>query len=103
MVITKEIKEVITKTPFVPIVTVSSQGEPHLIVVGKVLEVREEDVLVFGIYKMAQTQKNIMETGKMQVIIATTQDGPKGCRLTGQACIEGKQVMFKAEKAEALL
>lgn len=51
MVISTEIKDLIKHVPFVPITTVSEGGQPHLIVVGKVKEVRGEDVLVFGIYK----------------------------------------------------
>jgi predicted pyridoxine 5'-phosphate oxidase superfamily flavin-nucleotide-binding protein len=103
MVITEEIKDLVTKAPFIPIVTVSPEGEPHAIVVGKVAEVREGDVLAFGIYKMEVTQQNIKHNGKMQVIISTMDGGPKGFRLTGKACVEGKLVLFKAEKAEALL
>ncbi len=103
MVITEEIKDVISKAPFVPLVTVSEKGEPHLIVVGKVAEIREGDVLAFGIYKMEVTQQNIKENGKMQVLIATMEGGPKGFRLIGRASIEDKLVLFKAEKAEALL
>lgn len=103
MVITEEIKDMVSKAPFIPIVTVSAQGDPHLIVVGKVAEIREGNVLVFGIYKMDITQQNIRSNGRMQVIIATTDGGPRGFRLTGKACIEEKLVLFKAEKAEALL
>ncbi|MBO8169864.1 MAG: pyridoxamine 5'-phosphate oxidase family protein [Thermoanaerobacteraceae bacterium] len=103
MVITKKIQDLIQQAPIVPIVTVSSQGEPHLIVVGQVKEVREGDTLVFGIYKMQTTQRNIRETGEMQVVIASREGGPKGYRLTGKAWVEGQQVLFKAESAEALL
>jgi predicted pyridoxine 5'-phosphate oxidase superfamily flavin-nucleotide-binding protein len=103
MVLTEEIKDVISKAPFVPLVTVSAKGEPHLIVVGKVAEIRDGDVLAFGIYKMEITRQNIENNGKMQVLIATMEGGPKGFRLTGTASIEGKLVLFKAEKAEALL
>ena len=103
MVLTEEIKDVVSKAPFVPLVTVSAQGEPHLIVVGKVAEIREGDVLGFGIYKMDVTQQNIKNNGKMQVLIATMEGGPKGFRLTGTARIEEKLVLFKAEKAESLL
>ena len=103
MVITKEIKELIPKAQTVSVVTVSNEGEPHLIVVGKVEEVRDEDTLVFGIYKMQVTQKNIRDNGKMQVAIATMDGGPKGYRLSGHASIEGKQVFFKVEEAELLL
>ncbi|WP_242832384.1 hypothetical protein [Desulfosporosinus orientis] len=52
---------------------------------------------------MEITQQNIKANVQMQVIIATMQDGPKGYRLTGKACIEEKLVLFKTEKTEALL
>lgn len=103
MVITEKIKEVILKAPFIPITTVSANGEPHMIVVGKVMEVRDGDILGFGIYKMEVTQQNIKDNGKMQVVIATMEGGPKGFRLEGKACIEEKLVLFKAEKVEELL
>jgi predicted pyridoxine 5'-phosphate oxidase superfamily flavin-nucleotide-binding protein len=103
VIITKEIKELITKAPTVSIATVSNEGEPHLIIVGKVAEVRDEDILVFGIYKMQVTQQNIHDNGKMQVAIATMDGNPKGYRLSGQASIDEKQVLFKVEKAELLL
>jgi uncharacterized protein len=103
MVITEDIKKMIPEAPFVPIVTVSMQGESHLIVVGQVKEIKENDVLAFGIYKMEKTQQNIQQTGLMQVAIVSKTDGPKGIRLSGKACVEDKLVLFKAEKAEALL
>jgi len=103
MVITEEIKKMITEAPFVPIVTASTQGEPHLIVVGQVKEIKENDVLAFGIYKMEKTQQNIQQTRLMQVAIVSKTDGPKGFRLSGKASVEGELVLFKAEKAEALL
>ncbi|MDQ7097181.1 pyridoxamine 5'-phosphate oxidase family protein [Desulfosporosinus sp. PR] len=103
MVITKEVLDVIAKAPFIPITTVSAQGEPHSIVVGKVAEVREGDILGFGVYKMDVTQQNIKANGIMQVIIATMEGGPKGFRLEGKACVEEKLVLFKAEKLEKLL
>lgn len=103
MVITDEIKKLAKEAPIVPITTVSAQGEPHLIVVSQVKEVKDGDVLAFGIYKMERTQQNIKETGSMQVVLASKVDGPKGYRLIGKAFIEGKEVLFKVEKAEALL
>lgn len=103
MVITQEIKDMVSKAPFIPITTVSANGEQHMIVVGKVAEIREGDILGFGIYKMEVTQQNIKDNGKMQVIIATMEGGPKGFRLTGKACIEEKLVLFKAEKVKELL
>jgi uncharacterized protein len=103
MVITDEIKEVISKAPFIPITTVSISGEPHTILAGKVVEVREGDALVFGIYKMEVTQQNIKDTGKIQIILATMEGGPKGFRLEGKACTEEKLLLFKAEKVEKML
>lgn len=103
MVIDETIKDLIPKAPFIPIATVSENGEPHLIVVGKVAEVRDEDTLAFGIYKMDTTRKNLSANGQMQVTIVSTEGGPKGFRLTGKAHAEEKVVVFKAEKAEALL
>lgn len=102
MIITDEIKNLVAKAPFIPLVTVSPQGEPHIIVVGKG-EIGEGDTLSFGIYKMEKTQQNINANEKMQVVIATMEGGPKGFRLTGKACIKDKLVLFKAETAEPLL
>src|SRR5680860_1894714 len=99
MVITKKIKEVISKAPFIPITTVSLNGEPHMIVVGKVVEVRDEDILAFGIYKMEVTQQNIKDNGKMQVVIAKMEGGRKGFRLEVKVFIAEKLVMYEAEEA----
>lgn len=98
-----EVKELIPKVPFVPITTVSREGEPHLIVVGAVKDVREDDVVVFEIYKMSITQNNLNKTGTMQVAIATKEGGPKGYRLEGKGCVEGKEVLMKVEKVEQLI
>lgn len=103
MVITQEINELIEKAPMVPIATVSANGEPHLIVVGKVKEVRESETLVFGVYKMERTQQNLKANSLMQVIIAVREGGSKGYRLTGKASVEGNLVLFKAEHSEKLL
>lgn len=53
--------------------------------------------------KMEKTQQNITATGNAQVAIVSKSEGSKGYRLLGKAGIEGKEVLFKAEKAEALL
>ncbi|KKM08669.1 pyridoxamine 5-phosphate oxidase [Clostridiales bacterium PH28_bin88] len=103
MLLTDEVKELIPKAPIVPVVTVSREGEPHLITVGKVKEVRDEGILVFGIFRMETTQKNLRETGKMQVVIASRENSPKGFRLKGEGRIEGKEVLFQVEKVESLL
>ncbi|MFZ7101609.1 MAG: pyridoxamine 5'-phosphate oxidase family protein [Peptococcaceae bacterium] len=103
MILNQKIVDLISQVPFVPIVTASEAGEPHLIVVGQVKEIRDQEILAFGIHKMAKTQENVKNNGLMQVVIASRQDGPQGYRLSGQACIEGNTVLFKAEKAEALI
>lgn len=103
MIITSAIKQMVKEAAFIPIVTVSTQGELHLIVVGKVKEIKDDDVLAFGIYKMERTQQNIKENGTMQVALVSTTDGPKGYRLVGKACVDGQDILFKVEKAEALI
>ncbi|MBV7272634.1 pyridoxamine 5'-phosphate oxidase family protein [Clostridium thailandense] len=102
MIITDEIKNVVTKSPFISITTMSPKGEPHMIVVGKG-EIVDEDMLSFGIYKMEKTQQNIKNNDIMQVVVATTEGGPKGFRLTGKACIRDSSVLFKADKAEPMI
>ena len=103
MIITEEILALISKAPFIPIVTLSNKAEPHLIAVGGVKETRDDDTLVFGIYKMQKTQQNIKDNGFMQVVIATMEGGAKGYRLTGKASIDEQVVIFKADKADALM
>jgi predicted pyridoxine 5'-phosphate oxidase superfamily flavin-nucleotide-binding protein len=99
-VLTQEIKEVLGQAPFVPITTVSGDGKPHLIVVGKAKEIRGDNTVVFGIYKMNKTQKNLAETGLMQVAAVS---GKKGFRLSGKARTEGEEIIFTADGAESLL
>lgn len=99
-VLTPEIKEVISQSAFVPITTLSGNGQPHLIVVGKVKEIRSDDTLVFGVYKMVKTRENLAETGIMQVAVAA---GKKGYRLSGKGRAEGDEVLFAVEQVEALL
>ena len=98
--LTPEVKEVITQSAFVPLVTVTKDGQPHLIVVGKVKETRGEDTVVFGVYKMVTTGRNLAETGIMQ---AAAVAGKKGYRLSGRARMEGQEVLFTVERVDALL
>jgi len=99
-VLTPEIKEVVGQAPFVPITTVSGDGQPHLIVAGKVKEIRGDHTLVFGVYKMEKTRRNLAETGLMQVAAVS---GKKGYRLSGRARVEGEEVLLTVDKAESLL
>lgn len=99
-VLTQEIKDVISQSAFVPLVTMSGEGQPHLIVAGKVKEIIGDDTLAFGVYKMVKTRRNLTATGIMQ---AAAVAGKMGYRLTGKGKEEGDCVIFTVEKAEALL
>jgi hypothetical protein len=101
MVMNDDVKQVVEGTAFLSLVTIKSDGNPHPIVAGKG-EVAG-DTVIFGIYKMEQTQKNLSANNHAWVIGATRIDGkPKGYRLTGVAEAKGKQLVFTAAKAEAL-
>ncbi|MDR3165236.1 MAG: pyridoxamine 5'-phosphate oxidase family protein [Synergistaceae bacterium] len=101
MVINDDVKHVIEGTAFLSLVTVNPDGTPHPIITGKA-EVSGNNV-VFGIYKMETTQKNLTSDNKVWVVAATLDGGPKGYRLAGTAKAEGKQVIFTPDKAELLL
>jgi len=99
-VLTPEVRKIITDSPYLALATISKAGQPHLIVVGKAKEIKDDNCLVFGVYKMNKTQENIAETGIMQVAAAA---GKAGYRLSGKACVKENEVIFLAEKIEALL
>ncbi|MDR3076346.1 MAG: pyridoxamine 5'-phosphate oxidase family protein [Synergistaceae bacterium] len=101
MVITEGIKSVVEGSTFLSLVTIGADGLPHPIIAGKG-EV-SGDTVVFGIYKMERTQKNLASNSKAWVTCATLDGGPKGYRLTGTAAASGKQVVFTAKTAEAML
>ncbi|MCL5058510.1 MAG: pyridoxamine 5'-phosphate oxidase family protein [Actinobacteria bacterium] len=99
-VLTQEMKDVISQSAFIPVASVSREGQPHLIVVGKVKEILPDDTLVLGVYKMVRTRQNLAQTGVMQLAAVA---GKKGFRFSGQGRAEDEKVIFKVEKAEALL
>jgi len=99
-VLTPEIKEVISQSAFIPVTTLSGAGQPHLIVVGKVKEIRDDNTLVLGVYKMVKTRQNLAETGVMQIAAVS---GKQGYRFSGQARAEGEEIFFTVEKIAALL
>ncbi|OAT81755.1 pyridoxamine 5'-phosphate oxidase family protein [Desulfotomaculum copahuensis] len=104
-ILTPEIKKVISESPFLALNTMSKDGQPHLIVVGKAKEIRDDDALVFGVYKMVKTRRNLSETGVMQVVAASvkSREEAHGYRLSGRAVAEDNEVLFKVEKADILL
>jgi general stress protein 26 len=101
MVINEDAKKIIEGSSFLTLVTVNPDGTPHPIVAGKG-EVSGDNV-VFGIYKMEETRKNILKNNNAQVLGATLTDGPKGIRLSGTAKAEDKKLIFTAVRAEKLI
>ena len=101
MVITDDVKSVLEGSSFLSLVTVGADGDPHPIIAGKG-EV-SGDKVVFGIYKMERTRSNLASNSKAWVTGATLDGGPKGYRLSGTAEPSGKQVVFTARSAEAML
>jgi predicted pyridoxine 5'-phosphate oxidase superfamily flavin-nucleotide-binding protein len=100
VILTPEIKKVISESAFIALVSVSNEGDPHLIVVGKLQEIRDENTLIFGVYKMDKTRQNISETNILHVVAVS---GKSGYRFIGKACIKEKELLFSAEKIESLL
>lgn len=101
MIINEEVKSVIQGSPFLSLVTVNTDNTPHPIVTGRG-EI-DGDAIVFGIYRMDITQKNLLVNKSAWVVAATQTGGPKGYRLTGTAEVKGKQVVFSPSKVEALI
>ena len=101
MIINDEIKAVIEKSAFLSLVTMNADGTPHPIVAGKG-EVSGNSV-VFGIYKMEQTQKNLLVNKNAWVVAATMDGQPKGYRLAGIAEAQGKKLIFNVTKADPMI
>lgn len=99
-ILTPEMLEVIEKSAFIPIVTLSGDGSPHLIVVGKAKEIRHGNTIVFGVYKMEITRKNLSENSFMQAAAVLEK---KGYRFSGKATVDGDKVLFTVEAADLLL
>jgi hypothetical protein len=101
MVIDDDIKKVVEGSAFLSLVTLGPDGVPHPIIAGKG-EVSGENI-VFGIYKMDITQKNLSKNNNAWVVGATKTDSPRGYRLSGTAAANGKQLIFTPDKAEKLI
>ena len=65
MVIDDEVRKVVEGTAFLSLVTLDAGGLPHPIIAGKG-EVSGENI-VFGIYKMEVTQKNLLHDSRAWV------------------------------------
>lgn len=101
MIINDEIKTVIQGSAFISLITVNADGTPHPIITGK-CDVDGENI-VFGIYKMDTTRKNLELNNNAWITAATKEGGPKGYRISGTAAVHDKQVIFTPTKAEALI
>jgi uncharacterized protein len=101
MIITEEIKNVVEGSAFITLVTQGPDRTPHPIITGKG-EVAD-DTIVFGIYKMEVTQKNLAQNPGAWLVACTKDGGPKGYRLTGTAAARDKQLIFTPSKAEAMI
>ncbi|MGD0887267.1 MAG: pyridoxamine 5'-phosphate oxidase family protein [Thermodesulfovibrionales bacterium] len=85
MKMNSEIREMLEKMPFVPLVTQGDDG-PHIIVVGKGFFIDDETLAFFG-WRQGTTSKNIANNGKIQIALVA-EKGNKGFRLSGTANIE---------------
>jgi hypothetical protein len=105
MVINEAVKKVIEGSAFLVLVTVNPDGSPHPIIAGKG-EVAGDDV-IFGVYKMERTRRNIMTNNAAQLLGATLSGEPVGYRLKGTAAARegaaGSQLVFTASGADKLL
>ena len=101
MIITADVKKVIENSAFITLVTQCEDGTPHPIIAGKG-EVASDTVL-FGIFKMEVTQKNLSNFPKAIIVACSNGVEPTGYRLTGTAMPNGKKLVFCPEKVEALI
>lgn len=101
MIINEEAKSVVSQSAFITLVTLNPDKTPHPIIAGKgeVLD----DMVVFGIYKMEQTQKNLLLNSSAWLVAATMQGRPIGYRLNGTAEAHDGKLYFKAVTIEPLI
>lgn len=99
-VITTPMKDVIAASPFIALTSVSEAGQPHLIVVGKVKAIKDDSHLVFGVYKMDVTRKNLSQTGYLQAVAVS---GKIGYRFIGEAIVQDDELIFSIQQVDTLL
>jgi hypothetical protein len=101
MQINDDMKKVLEGTAFLSLVTIAEDGTPHPIIAGKGQVVG--DTVVFGIYKMEVTQKNLLSDKRAWVVGATLDGGPHGYRFSGTAQATEKELVFTPEAADILI
>jgi len=87
-----QIKEMLEKMPFVPLVTQGNDG-PHIIVVSKGFFIDDETLAFFG-WRQGTTSKNIASNGKIQIALVSEQRN-SGFRLSGTAHVEREGTISK--------
>lgn len=97
----EDVKAVVEGSAFITLVTIKADGTPHPIIAGKGQV--DGDNILFGIYKMEQTQKNIAADSRAWLVACTMGDGPKGFRLAGTASVNDKQLVFTPTSSESLM
>ena len=90
MKMSDEVKEMLGKMPFVPLVTMEDNG-PHLIVLSKGIVIDDETVAFFG-WRQGVTSRNIEKNGIMQIAVVSEARN-KGYRLAGKGHIEKEGVI----------
>jgi len=85
MKMSNEVKAMLEKMPFVPLVTSDNEG-PHLIVVSKGIVIDDDTVAFFG-WRQDATSRNIENNGIIQIVVVS-EARDKGYRLEGRGHIE---------------
>jgi Pyridoxamine 5''-phosphate oxidase. len=101
MIINDDVKAVISAAGYLSLITIGADGMPHAIIAGS--RKISNDTIVFGIYKMETTQKNLASDSSMCVLAAVISEKPMGYRLTGTAKVTEKEVIFTPSTAESLI
>ena len=102
MKFTEEMVRTIHSAPYITLITLDANGNPHPIIVGG--KTITENSIEIGIYKMEVTQDNLKTNGKTWVLASTADNQkPKGYRFTGTSIVDKKSVIFIPDSAENLL
>ncbi len=97
MKMSEEVKDLLQKMPFIPLVSLGKDG-PHLIVVGKGFEVDDETIAFFG-WRQGKTSENIRKNGVIQIALVSEQKN-SGYRLAGTGRIETQGKIYDSLKGK---
>lgn len=95
MKMSEEVKALLQKAPFIPLVSRGDDG-PHLIVVGKGFVVDDETIAFFG-WRQGKTSGNIRSNGAIQIALVSEQKN-SGYRLSGTGHIETEGKIYDGLK-----